>query len=68
VQAWAFEGDCDPAALRCNTFEMEWPPRSGRMRSFPELEEAKWFGLTEARTRINPAQAVFLDRLQQLLA
>lgn len=63
VSAWAFEGDCDPAALVCNTFELEWPPRSGRMRSFPELEEVRWFSLDEARERINTAQAAFLERL-----
>ena len=67
VSAWAFEGDCDPQALACNTFEIEWPPRSGRRQSFPEIEEVRWFGLDEARSRINAAQAVFLERLQQLL-
>jgi predicted NUDIX family NTP pyrophosphohydrolase len=66
VSAWAFEGDCDPGGLRSNDFEMEWPPRSGRRRSFPEIEEVRWFGLDEARGRINAAQAVFLDRLQAL--
>jgi predicted NUDIX family NTP pyrophosphohydrolase len=64
VTAWAFEGDCRPQDLRCNTFEIEWPPRSGRMRSFPELDEVRWFTLEEARARINPAQAAFLDRLR----
>jgi predicted NUDIX family NTP pyrophosphohydrolase len=63
VTAWAFEGDCDPAALQCNTFEMEWPPRSGRRQSFPELGEARWFAIEDARAKINGAQAVFLDRL-----
>jgi predicted NUDIX family NTP pyrophosphohydrolase len=67
VAAWAFEGDCDPAAMVCNTFDMEWPPRSGRTQSFPELEEVRWFTVEEARTRINAAQAVFLDRLQALV-
>jgi predicted NUDIX family NTP pyrophosphohydrolase len=63
VSAWAFEGDCDPQAMRCNSFEMEWPPRSGRKQSFPELAEVRWFALDEARERINPAQAAFLERL-----
>jgi predicted NUDIX family NTP pyrophosphohydrolase len=63
VAAWAFEGDCDPAQMRCNTFEMEWPPRSGRRQSFPELAEVRWFALDEARARINPAQTELLDRL-----
>jgi len=68
VSAWAFEGDCDPAAMVCNTFEMEWPPRSGRKQNFPELEEVRWFAMEEARMRINAAQAVFLDRLLAALA
>jgi len=65
VTAWAFEGDCDPAALRCNTFEMEWPPRSGRTQAFPELAEVRWFGLDAARQLINPAQMAFLERLAE---
>lgn len=68
VSAWAFEGDCDPAQMRCNTFEMEWPPRSGRRQSFPELAEAKWFSVDDARAKIHPAQAVFLDRLLRVIA
>lgn len=67
VHAWAFEGDCDPDAIRSNTFEMEWPPRSGRRARFPEVDRAAFFGLTEAGERINPAQAAFLDRLEQAL-
>jgi predicted NUDIX family NTP pyrophosphohydrolase len=66
VMAWAFDGDCDPAQLVCNTFEMEWPPKSGRMQSFPEIDRVQWFGLDEAREKINPAQATFLDRLAKL--
>lgn len=64
VQAWALEGDLDAAAIRSNTFELEWPPRSGRVREFPEIDRAEWFGADEARERINPAQAAFLERLQ----
>jgi predicted NUDIX family NTP pyrophosphohydrolase len=63
IQAWAAEGDLDAAAVRSNTFSMEWPPRSGRTQEFPEIDRAAWFGLAEARERINPAQAAFLDRL-----
>lgn len=63
VHAFAVRGDADPAALRSNTFEIEWPPRSGRLRSFPEVDRAAWFDLPEARRRILPAQAAFLDRL-----
>jgi predicted NUDIX family NTP pyrophosphohydrolase len=63
VTAWAVEGDLDSATARSNTFTLEWPPRSGVMREFPEVDRADWFTLDEARERINPAQAVFLDRL-----
>ena len=65
VQAWAAEGDLDADAVRSNTFTMEWPPRSGAMREFPEVDRAAWFSLEEARERINPAQAEFLDRLAE---
>jgi predicted NUDIX family NTP pyrophosphohydrolase len=63
VQAWAVAGDCDPAQLRSNTFELEWPPRSGRRQSYPEVDRAAWFDVESARTALNPAQAPFLDRL-----
>ena len=63
IHAWAFEGSFDPAALRSNTFEIEWPPRSGRREVFPEIDRVAWFGIDEARTRMNPAQCALLDRL-----
>jgi predicted NUDIX family NTP pyrophosphohydrolase len=63
VHCWAAEADFDPAALRSNTFTMEWPPRSGEQREFPEVDRADWFDLEEAGRRINPAQVAFLDRL-----
>jgi predicted NUDIX family NTP pyrophosphohydrolase len=63
VQAWALEGDLDAANVRSNTFTMQWPPRSGRMQEFPEVDRAQWFPVHHARERINPAQAAFLDRL-----
>ena len=63
VQAWAFEGDADPTQLACNLFEIEWPPRSGRLQSFPEIDRVEWFGLVEAGSRILPAQLPFLERL-----
>lgn len=63
VHAWAVRADADPSQLRSNEFEIEWPPRSGRMRAFPEVDRAAWFDLAEARRRINPAQAAFLDAL-----
>ena len=63
VTAWAAESDFDPSAVTSNTFEMEWPPRSGTRRSFPEIDRAQWFDLPTAREKILPAQAEFLDRL-----
>jgi len=63
VAAWAAEGDLDAGTIRSNTFELEWPPRSGRRQSFPEVDRAGWFGVAEAREKMIPAQAAFLDRL-----
>ena len=63
VYAWAVEGDCDPAALVSNRFEMEWPPRSGKRQEFPEVDRGVWFRLEEARDRILASQRPFLDRL-----
>jgi predicted NUDIX family NTP pyrophosphohydrolase len=68
VSAWAFEGDCDPAKLVSNRFSMEWPPRSGRMIEFPEVDRGGWFAIHDAKEQILKSQAPFLDRLQQLLA
>ena len=67
VHAWAVRHDWDPAALHSNTFQMEYPPRSGRMAEFPEVDRAAWFDMATARERINPGQAAFLDRLLGLL-
>jgi predicted NUDIX family NTP pyrophosphohydrolase len=63
VHAWAVSGDVDPGQLRSNTFELEWPRGSGQIRSFPEVDRAAWFNLAEARRRVLPAQAAFLDVL-----
>lgn len=63
VHCWAAEADFDPAQLRSNSFEMEWPPRSGKRQEFPEVDRAGWFEPEAARAKINPAQADFLDRL-----
>ena len=63
VHAFAVAGDLDPEAIVSSTFELEWPPRSGRTRTFPEVDRAGWFGLDEAREKLNPAQAAFVDRL-----
>ena len=67
VHAWAFEMAWQGGAPRSNTFRIEWPPRSGRMQDFPEIDRLELFELTEARARCNPAQIVFLDRLLQRL-
>ena len=67
VRIWASEGDFDPAQLRSNTFEMEWPKGSGRTQTFPEVDRAAWFALDEARRRILPGQAPFLDALLTLV-
>jgi predicted NUDIX family NTP pyrophosphohydrolase len=63
VTAWAVEGDFDVAALKSNRFEMEWPPRSGRKASFPEVDRAQWFSVAEARRKILQGQRPFIDRL-----
>jgi predicted NUDIX family NTP pyrophosphohydrolase len=67
VVAWAIAGDLDADRITSNTFAMEWPPQSGRSQEFPEVDRAGWFGLAEARERINPAQTALLDRLSQAL-
>jgi predicted NUDIX family NTP pyrophosphohydrolase len=67
IQAWAFAGEFDPAQLRCNMFEMEWPPRSGRRQSYPEVDRVAWFSLDEARRKIIAAQLPLLDRLEAAL-
>jgi predicted NUDIX family NTP pyrophosphohydrolase len=63
VRAWALPGEVDTGAIKSNTFALEWPPRSGQVRQFPEVDRAQWFGLAEAREKINPAQTALLDRL-----
>ena len=67
VTAWAAEGDVDASAVRSNTFEMEWPPRSGRRQEFPEIDRAGWFPLAQARVKLIEAQTAFLDRLEERL-
>ena len=63
VHAFAVAGDLDPEAIVSSTFELEWPPRTGRIQTFPEVDRAGWFTLEEAREKLNPAQAAFVDRL-----
>jgi predicted NUDIX family NTP pyrophosphohydrolase len=68
VHAWAVEGDLDPTTIVSNTFEIEWPPRSGRLQSFPEIDRAAWFALPEATRKILRGQVPLLDELAQMLA
>lgn len=68
VSAWAVEGDLDTTALRSNTFEMEWPPRSGQLQQFPEVDRAEWFTVELAAVKLHKGQVPFLDRLRAVLA
>jgi predicted NUDIX family NTP pyrophosphohydrolase len=67
VHGWAIEGDLDPDAGASNTFELEWPPGSGRRQTFPEIDRVAWFDLDEARRRVKPTQIPFIDRLESAL-
>lgn len=67
VYAWAIEADCDASAIMSNTFELEWPPKSGRMQSFPEIDRAAWFSPNDARARILKSQLPLLEALESLL-
>jgi predicted NUDIX family NTP pyrophosphohydrolase len=67
VHAWAAEGDLDPAQATSNTFSFEWPPFSGRMKTFPEIDRVEWYEPVEARRRIKDAQIPFIDRLEAAL-
>jgi len=68
VHAWAVAGDFDAGRMKSNSFEIEWPPRSGKKQAFPEVDRAGWFDLEVARRKVLPAQAVFLDRLERAAA
>ena len=63
VQAWAVEGDCDPAQLRSNLVSLEWPPKSGKRQQFPEVDRVEWFSVPVALRKINPAQRGFVSEL-----
>jgi len=67
VTAFTLEQDLDPAAIRSNMFEIEWPPRSGTLQSFPEVSAARWLAVEEARRIMLPSQCPFLDRLVALV-
>lgn len=69
VHAWAFRRDGEPPALpRSNTFELEWPPRSGNVQAYPEIDQARFFSIGEAERKVGAAQREFLDRLARALA
>jgi predicted NUDIX family NTP pyrophosphohydrolase len=67
VTAWAFEGDCDPAKCKSNTFSMEWPPGSGRQQEFPEIDRAGWFTIEEAKKKILKGQIPILEQFEQVI-
>jgi len=68
VHAWAFEGDCDESRpISSNTFEMQWPPRSGRFRDFPEVDQARFFSPADARNKLKDTQWPLVERLIELL-
>lgn len=67
VQCWAVTGDLDAGAIVSNTFEMEWPPRSGKKKSFPEIDRAAWYSIPEARQKINERQIGFIDNLLDII-
>lgn len=67
IRAWSLHGDFDPSRLTSTTFTMEWPPGSGKQRTFPEVDRAAWFTLEKAALAINPGQAPLLDRLREIL-
>jgi predicted NUDIX family NTP pyrophosphohydrolase len=67
VHAWGLEGDLDPADAESNTFEMVWPPGSGRVQAFPEIDRVEWFDVDEAKRRVKPTQIPLIDRLVDAL-
>jgi predicted NUDIX family NTP pyrophosphohydrolase len=67
VYAWALEGDCNAEAIKSNLFSLEWPPRSGKRREYPEVDRAGWFALDLAKRKIIPGQIGFLEELQQMM-
>jgi predicted NUDIX family NTP pyrophosphohydrolase len=67
VQAWAFEGDLDAAAIKSNTYRVEWPPKSGKWQSYPEVDKGDWFDIPTAKEKINIAQVALLDELERVV-
>jgi predicted NUDIX family NTP pyrophosphohydrolase len=68
VHIWAVESDCDPSAIKSNTFMIEWPPRSGRQQAFPEIDRAEWFSLDDAKEKVTKGQRGFIEELRRILA
>lgn len=68
VHAWCLQGDVDAAAVRSNTFTLEWPPRSGYLREYPEVDKAGWFTLDGARVKVHTGQVALIDQLEELLS
>lgn len=68
VYAWALQADVDAAKIRSNTFEIEWPPRSGKKQAFPEIDCAEWFGIEEAKRKINHRQIALIEELARMLS
>lgn len=68
VFAWAVEADVDVSTIKSNTFEIEWPPRSGQKKEFPEIDSAEWFTIAEAKEKANQAQVEFIDRILEHLS
>lgn len=67
ISAWAVEADFGQSFIRSNTFEMEWPPKSGKMQNFPEVDKAEWFTISQAEIKMHPAQVLFIKELEKLL-
>jgi predicted NUDIX family NTP pyrophosphohydrolase len=67
IHAWAVEGDIDASSISSNSFNLEWPPKSGKWKEFPEVDKAGWFEVEIAKEKINPAQVPFIDELLQKL-
>ncbi|MBA3705313.1 MAG: NUDIX domain-containing protein [Bacteroidetes bacterium] len=67
VNAWAIQGDIDPTKIKSNLFELEWPPKSGLIKHFPEIDKAEWFNTDDAKEKINPGQIGFIEQLEVML-
>jgi predicted NUDIX family NTP pyrophosphohydrolase len=67
VFAWAVEGEIDSGIIKSNTFDLEWPPRSNKLQSFPEIDRGEWFSLSTAKAKINDRQAALIDQLAEML-